>query len=56
MLGDESLDGAFFHLAGVSYPERPGYHHRTTEHREMLRDYVWNTYLGGPAGQAVSDF
>ncbi|UCI24968.1 hypothetical protein [Mesorhizobium sp. B2-8-5] len=52
----EFIDGAFFHLAGVSYPERPGYHHRTVEHREMLRDYVWNTYLGGPAGQTVSDF
>ncbi|TPN79505.1 hypothetical protein FJ987_14395 [Mesorhizobium sp. CU2] len=52
----EVIDGAFFHLAGVSYPDRPGYHHRTAEHREMLRDYVWNTYLGGPAGQTVSDF
>ncbi|RWD67877.1 MAG: hypothetical protein EOS37_22330 [Mesorhizobium sp.] len=52
----EFIDGAFFHLAGVSYPERPGYHHRTAEHREMLRDYVWNTYLGGSAEQAVSDF
>ncbi|TPI19337.1 hypothetical protein [Mesorhizobium sp. B4-1-1] len=52
----EFIDGAFFHLAGVSYPERPGYHQRTVEHREMLRDYVWNTYLGGSAGQTVNDF
>jgi hypothetical protein len=52
----EIIEEAFFHAAGVSYPDRPGYHHRTTEHRKLLRDYVWDTYLGGAAGRVASDF
>ncbi|MBZ9761435.1 hypothetical protein LB553_11180 [Mesorhizobium sp. CA8] len=52
----EIIEEAFFHVAGVSYPDRPSYHRRTTDHRKLIRDYVWNTYLGGTSGRVAQDF
>ena len=52
----ECIDGAFFHPGGVSYANMPTKHHRSVEHRQMLRNYIWDTYLGGASGQTVTDF
>ncbi|WP_258052280.1 hypothetical protein [Mesorhizobium sp. INR15] len=51
----ELFDGALFHLGGASYAALKTRHQRTAEHRDLLRDYIWNQFLGGVAGRIVDD-
>ncbi|CAN7768003.1 hypothetical protein [Mesorhizobium sp. LjNodule214] len=51
----QMFDAAFFHVGGSSYADQKTRHHRTPQHRELLRDYVWETYLGGAQERIASD-
>ncbi|WP_258602356.1 hypothetical protein [Mesorhizobium sp. AR10] len=51
----QMLDAAFFHLGGSSYAAQKSRHHRTPQHRELLRDYVWDRFLGGAQDRIAND-
>jgi len=51
----QMLDDAFFHLGGSSYAGQQSRHHRTPQHRELLRDYIWDRFLGGAQGRIAND-
>ncbi|MDG4909838.1 hypothetical protein P9228_25965 [Mesorhizobium sp. WSM4898] len=52
----ELLDGAFLHIGGSAYADKDTKYYRSFDHRKNLRNYIWDTYLGGSSGQIADDF